>query len=1050
MKYTLAVLDRVRTMAQQRWFVRVALYLSALFITALIIFECQTSWLQSIVLTGVAKTLKYQVAPGPAPSLVQAPDGPYDRRLGYTFIPQFIDRVSQKGFVVSAQARPSVSLRMISRGFFPPYPEKTQAGLVLADHKGRAFYGGVYPKRIYSQFETIPEPIVKTLLFIENRELLDARYPFRNPAIEWDRLAKVAVQYGISKLGADRKTPGGSTLATQMEKYRHSPEGRTDSPGAKFQQMTSASLKAYLNGIHTLEARKQIALDYLNSIPLGGIAGYGEIIGLGDGLWAWYQTSLEAVGAALSARPSNMADSPGDANMLRASRRDLSAWATAYKQVLSLLLAQRRPWFYLVESPDSLGIRTNGYLRVLANAGILTAQERDAALKVKLAPRRRIPPETAISFATWKTANVVRPRLLTLLEVPQFYDLDRLDLSVQTTLDKDMQEAVTQTLLDLRNPIHAEKAELRAFRMLEHGDPSKVIYSFTLYERGEGANRLRVQTDNFEKPLNIDEGIKLEMGSSAKLRTFITYLEIIADLHEQLSGLPADSLKAIADADRLTLWAARFLTTAEDTSLEAMLDASLNRMYSASPIEKFFTGGGQHSFANFDSKYDHQVIKLREALYHSVNLVFVRLMRDIVNYHIYQRTASATRVIRDPNDPRRHAYLVKFADSEGRVFQSRFYKKYQNQPPDTVLATLVESFVPTPRRLAIVFRTVRPDGDLRAFAEFMRIHLPESPLSNKTLRDLYTRYAPDAYSLVDRAFLARIHPLELWTAAHLYAHPKTGLTELFAASEQVRVEVYTWLFKTSRKRRQDKRIRSMLELEAFQEIHRSWKRLRYPFDSLVPSLATALGSSADRPAALAELMGILVNDGMWYPSIRIESLQFASQTPYETSFRRSAVAPERVIRAEVAHLVKKELAGVVEQGTGQRVKQAFRQADGKIMAVGGKTGTGDNRHELYSAGGHLIKSWVVNRTATFVFTIGDRYFGVISAYVEGSEAAKYRFTSALPVQVLKVLAPKLMPFMEAIPPENPVTQKRTPSEASGSSSAALSNSRMSRYWIPAA
>ncbi len=42
---------------------------------------------------------------------------------------------------------------------------------------------------------------------------------------------------------------------------------------------------------------------------------------------------------------------------------------------------------------------------------------------------------------------------------------------------------------------------------------------------------------------------------------------------------------------------------------------------------------------------------------------------------------------------------------------------------------------------------------------------------------------------------------------------------------------------------------------------------------------------------------------------------------------------------------------------------------------------------------------VMNRTAAFVFLIGDRYDGTITAYVSGEGAAGYRFTSALPVQV---------------------------------------------------
>ena len=60
----------------------------------------------------------------------------------------------------------------------------------------------------------------------------------------------------------------------------------------------------------------------------------------------------------------------------------------------------------------------------------------------------------------------------------------------------------------------------------------------------------------------------------------------------------------------------------------------------------------------------------------------------------------------------------------------------------------------------------------------------------------------------------------------------------------------------------------------------------------------------------------------------------------------------------------------------------------------------------------LTRSRVVSRAATFVFFLGDRFFGVVTAYVTGPEAARYQFTSALPVQVLKSLAPILTPRFE--------------------------------------
>ncbi|VEB42184.1 Uncharacterised protein [Chromobacterium violaceum] len=44
-----------------------------------------------------------------------------------------------------------------------------------------------------------------------------------------------------------------------------------------------------------------------------------------------------------------------------------------------------------------------------------------------------------------------------------------------------------------------------------------------------------------------------------------------------------------------------------------MLAASLERKYSASPGESFFTGGGRHTFENFDKNDNGRILSLREA-----------------------------------------------------------------------------------------------------------------------------------------------------------------------------------------------------------------------------------------------------------------------------------------------------------------------------------------------------------------------------------------------------------------------------------------------------
>jgi hypothetical protein len=60
----------------------------------------------------------------------------------------------------------------------------------------------------------------------------------------------------------------------------------------------------------------------------------------------------------------------------------------------------------------------------------------------------------------------------------------------------------------------------------------------------------------------------------------------------------------------------------------------------------------------------------------------------------------------------------------------------------------------------------------------------------------------------------------------------------------------------------------------------------------------------------------------------------------------------------------------------------------------------------------VIGDKVVSRTATFVFMIGDRFYGTIVAFVPGSKAASYKFTSALAVQIFKDLTPQLRPLID--------------------------------------
>jgi membrane peptidoglycan carboxypeptidase len=956
--------------------------------------EMQTSWLQSGVLSKYAQKMTFQVEPGPNPAVPPFPgQGPYNERLGYIGLPGFIDNLTRGPFQVEQQARSSPEFNaFVQHGGFATFREKTRAGLTVKDRNGSILFQARYPERVYEDFDSVPKLVADTLLFIENRELLNAPFPTHNPAVEWDRFALAILSMPVQWLHPGMRIPGGSTLATQIEKYRHSPDGQTVGATEKLRQMASASMRAYLDGPDTHFARRRIVVDYLNSTPLTARFGFGEVNGLGDGLWAWYGSDF--------AEANRLLREPTKTPL------DLRRKAEIYKQVLSLMLAQRRPSHYLIADRDALNELADSHLRLLASQGVIDDGLRDAALAAKLNFRSDTPMPPAVSFVEQKAANAIRARLLSMLGIDSLYQLDRFDMLAETSLDAPTQARMVEVLEKLNDPAFLNALGMTGFRLLDSGknDLGRVIYTIMLYERGEHANYVRVQADNLDRPLDLNEGAKLDLGSTAKLRTLITYLEVITELHERYSHLPRPELRMVTDeaTDNLSRWVSSWLADAPDRSLPALLDAAMQRRYSASPGERFFTGGGVHSFANFDDKDNGSIPTVAESFRHSINLPFIRIMRDIVHFYVADGREDPRELMDDPDNPARQDYLQRFADQEGSHFLNRFYTDYRGKTPDEALAMLASRVRPAPHRLATAFRSVRPQASLADFTRFLRDRLPKAGLDDSTIARLYDKYAKDKWNLADRGYIVGLHPLQLWLVEHLQAHPQAKRSEVLAASVDERQQTYSWLFKTSRKHAQDTRIRILLEEEAFQRIHKKWARLGYPFDSLTPSYASSIGSSGDRPGALADLMSIIVRGGIKMPTVRVERLQFAAGTPYETVLGFKPNEGERVLAPEIATVVRRHLTDVAENGTARRVKGSFMNADGTPLPIGGKTGTGDHRYG----------ERVVARTATFVFFIGDRFFGTITAHVAGPEAARYKFTSALPAQLLKSLAPTLQPLIE--------------------------------------
>ena len=890
-------------------------------------------------------------------------------------------------------------------GLFTAYHEKSQAGLRITDKNDQVVFNALFPAYGYPDFKAIPPLILNSLLFIENRELLSDNNSTVNPAIEWDRLGFAGLQLMAHKLGATSTVPGGSTLATQLEKYRHSKNGYTNSIVDKFRQIGSASVRAYLMGPNTLKMRQEIALSYLNSMPLAATPKLGEVHGLGDGLSAWFNADFEQINLLLNA------------DALKPPRQISPQQALAYRQVLNILLSQRRPSYFLGRGYDALQRLTDRYLRIMTQQGVVSVAMGHAALKLSNLPPHRAMSEPAKFMAERKTQNVLRTRLAKALGVRSNYELDRLDLTVKTTLDYDTQQAVTTALKQLSQPETARKAGILGFRLLnENTDLKPIVYSLMLFERSNAGNLLRIQTDNYDQPLDINEGIRIDLGSTSKLRTMVHYLELITDVYQQYKKLSLNDLNQLElhSRDYLSTWVVEQLRISPKINLEDLLNRALDKTYSSSPGEYFFTGGGLHHFNNFTADENGKMMSVRDALRDSVNLVFIRLMREIVYHHLYKPEGLA-RWLDSPDDPKRNEYLQRFADNEGRVYLQRFYARYQGKTPKEVMAILASRIVPTSVRLTMLFRAVYPNQDEAALNAFLNEHLAKTVVINDYDSDsLFDKFSVEKFDLQDQGYITKIHPLELWLVGYLAKHPNATQEQIMVASVDERQDVYQWLFKNHRKNAQQQRIMTLLEEDAFNKIHAAWKRVGYPFEALTPSYATSIGASGDRPAALAELMGILVNDGVKLPVVRFDSLHYAQDTPYETLLNKTITSGERILAPEIAKVAKGALVGVVKEGTASRLNGIYEDQNGRLLSVGGKTGTGDHRKQIRGAGGRLIESKFVSRAATFTFFIGEQYFGVMTAYVEGENAGLYHFTSSLPVQIMKFLKPTLSPLINGL------------------------------------
>jgi membrane peptidoglycan carboxypeptidase len=976
-----------------------------------VFYEIQSSALAARLLARYAARLSFRLEAGPSPSVAFPTDGPFDMRRGYTRIPEFEARLRSAGLEVGAQARFSPALlRLYKLGIAPPYREPLVTGLLMRGSGGEVLYDARPTDRTFAGIQDIPPLVQRTLLFMEDRELLRPRDARNNPAVDWPRLAKATLLYAGAKFGLPLSVQGGSTLATQLEKFRHSREGRTDSIGDKVRQIAAASLKAYRSGADTTAWRQSILVDYLNAMPLAAVPGYGEVLGLGSGLEAWFGLSLASVRDALL-QPEATAEK-----------------VHAYKHVLALLAALPAPTTYLIHDTEALERRINSYLPLLTQAGVIDAPFADAVRAVPLRLARGYHVAPVVDFVDQKATRAVRTHLLSLLGLSSLYELDRLHLDAESTIDVTLQRQAVTLFANLGRPDFVKANHLSGKRLLDDANLQDVIYSLLLFEHTPEGHLLRVRADTIDQPFDLSHGAKLELGSTAKLRTLTHYLELVAEIHAELAPLDRERRKAWTRRarDPISKWAGDALVRNETLGLDDLLAQALERRYSASPWPAFFTGGGTHHFSNYDPDDNGLVLSVQQAFARSTNLVFIRLMRDLVDFHRARLSYDADAVLADVKDPVRRRLLEDAVAAESQQLLARFYRRYRDLTLAETVRRLLRTRV-TERRLAVLFYAWYPGSREEDLGEWLRGHL--GPIPPARVHRLARAYGNPQLGLPDHAYLLSRHSLEVWCAGELLRTPDLSWGELLARGAEARRISSAWLFQPRNRRAQERHLRQRIEQDAFQRMAPYWKRLGFPFDRLVPTYATAIGSSGDRPAALAELMGIIVADGLRHPMRLVTRLHFAAGTPYETMVAPAHREGARVMSPAVASTLRHALAAVVEGGTARRLAGVFVDRAKAPVLVGAKTGTGDNRHRTFSRSGAVRSSRAVNRTATVAFYIGDRYFGVLTAFVPGEAAARHRFTSALPVALLGQVAPAINVRLEA-------TSEHAPDRSPGTASVA--------------
>ena len=176
-------------------------------LAAFAVYEHRNSHVQAALWLRVAQGAQFTVEAGASDAIRFPGNGPYDVRLGYHQLPGMLERLQQRDYAITQQARMSPRLLELSdHGLFPAYREKSQAGLQVRDCRAESL---LQQQRTAARVPAVrgrAALLVDALLFVEDQHLLDAQPPRRNPAVDTQRFAKAAFEqaYRMAESGPQR------------------------------------------------------------------------------------------------------------------------------------------------------------------------------------------------------------------------------------------------------------------------------------------------------------------------------------------------------------------------------------------------------------------------------------------------------------------------------------------------------------------------------------------------------------------------------------------------------------------------------------------------------------------------------------------------------------------------------------------------------------------------------------------------------------------------------------------------------------------------------